>query len=244
MRAFANRLIKGSLLTPSVVKSSSYNTTFQIEPFTKRGEAICNSIYCQNPVAACISSLMNWKCPNAVKHFIIAISIYALNAPAFLAVSHILKKVFKRLKPSLADGNPSTSVILETVVLWRRAAPNQSKPAVINSSAATSVCSLDCWENVNKETAARSGVPTSQVSVCGNDLFPALATAKTHIRRISSSRCLNSSVSKYEKPSKLFPDDVYSLRHCIGFLFALFSGACPATTGTPHDYEFSYAGVK
>lgn len=82
--------------------------------------------------------------------------------------------------------------------------------------------------------ASSVGTPPRVIGVCasGNHVFPdAIDLGISH--------------AVLEFPTFMFTsDERYCVRHCIGFLFALFSSGCPATTGTRCDYALTLNRVN
>lgn len=159
---------------------------------------------------------------------------------SYRGFSPIRQKAIERAQ-SVANLYSAATVIVKAFCVWVCASLNHRRPNLVRAgfvpNRSMSVRSICRGCNFGLGASARLGLSRCKRGIHHFFFCPAeFAQAKT------ISNCdswIPSSAWRFFKnfpASKGLTDDGYFRRHCIGFLFALFSGGCPAVTGTRYDY--------
>ena len=229
---------------PSPVNPRLDNRIVDPKSFRKINHAARNASNCEHNIAGRISRLLFLCRPPAVSRFVVSIFVWpSVNAFAFWFYTHIFKKLLKRFTPSCRDGNSSTSVKMKVGVFRILAAVNHFQPDIVDWRFAHAVSAAAVSSQFVLKAAARF-LSRLQSRIAYNPLNSTVAFAKELSPVLTRWKNFAFNFRNNDESCVPFPDDGYFCRHSIGAFFALFSGACPALTGTRCDYQPYYGGVN
>jgi len=181
----------------------------------------------KNPIGTSVSPLPFFCSPYAIPKLVIAIIIYALNAPSLFAFAHIQSE-FGKVMPLGANGNPAPSVIVEIFNIGVLASLKHCSPYP-KQSTRLSRSSLTVFEkepvvSFFNKAAARSSSSKCQTRVSRNQFFSAVANTQTSSRRLSRDAVMRRGVSDDFQLSKLASNERDFCRHNSDCFTVLFSG--------------------
>lgn len=114
-----------------------------LQPFAKE---FCDTIYCYMSVKTTITLLFFASRPFAVFRRIRAVIVDSINGKIiFVGITHIFEKCLKRISPSLANINTSTTIIFVTGFSRIMASLLHIVPYIIDSCSCETVCFRHNW---------------------------------------------------------------------------------------------------
>lgn len=167
--------------------------------------------------------------PTAIARFVITAVLSAINGVlGSRSFAHVSKKVFKRVKPTLADGNTASAVVVETIVLRAGASANHAVPAFVRSARVSSarVAMLEALlaGPVAQKTPTAFMSAAQEVASNCNRVIPTVAqTFPLNIAAWISAQALNN-----QEAFKSMIQQIFACRHnlyirkCVG----LVNGGC------------------
>lgn len=236
---------------PDWMKKRFFNIPASINPalddriidskvFSSLNEATCKPPHCNYEIAPRISGLLLLGRPAAVAGFVVSVLVRpTVNAFPVRLIAHVLQKVLKRITPSWTNYHTTTAVKMKVLVLWVLASGNHGKPCVVCSSFASSMCATAVSEQFALKAPTRLSATLQKGGIVNNLFLAALTTTKKLTTALSRWEYFIFQFRDDFKSSKCSSDERYFGRHSIVFLSALFSGGCPAATGTCCDYQTS-----
>jgi len=102
---------------PSAAKPGRNYTRVNVKRPRPFGDVQCLSVVSQEGVAALVFILLASRNPYAISGFVIPVIILSLDSESLWARPHVSKEVLERISPTLANGNPSTSVVFKILIL-------------------------------------------------------------------------------------------------------------------------------
>ena len=224
MITFTNRLRKCPFRRPSTFDSfKGYrrcNSIF-LSPFRKTRRFAIN---CVPSVSSSVPRLRFTCSPPDISRNIVSIIVDPLNAHSMWAFSNVHKKIFKRFHPSLANGNPSTSITMKAPIQWIIASGYHSTPNVVNTRSRFTV--------LKTKATARFGVARWKPTCVDFKTWRTTRALDNHSsNRTPIAVAPTCRVCNHFKSSKSLSDEVYSGRHGIGSFNVMLSGGRPVATG-------------
>jgi hypothetical protein len=160
-----------------------------------------------SPVSPGIVGLFLSSSPAAILGRIGAVVVDAIDALAFWPPAHIRKEIFKRVSPTIANGNTPATVLVITMGFFVVAAAFHGKPTTVFGSRplmGLAVCSLNTATDFFVIATARSGFTASKpLSI--NPFDGAAIAAATPIGLFIPSAHIR---TNYSPAIKLFPRQI------------------------------------
>lgn len=210
---------EGLFVSPPVPEPHVNKMIVASKSLAQFSEATSNSADGNYSVVAFVACLANARSPANVGNLISFSVVNAFKRPTYFSFSNIGVKVFKVEPPVTYCDAPST-IIGVTSSASGETPSFHGFPNVVNSFSCETVNgSIDC-RYFPAKTPTGFCCPCPEAVICDDYLCSTVAKAQA----LSTSATRFFSLRQNYKPCKSFTDYVYSSRHCIGFLFALFSG--------------------
>lgn len=246
MLSFLHWLKERSLECPSVGEPPNHSSVIASELLNQFRNAGGCPPHSDNLVFPSVSRLMSRQCPNAIRWLVVAVVVYALNAPTLFAYSHVSHKISERIQPPLTNTNSPRPITLKTFIFGLSTAFYHVVPNVVDSGLRESVLPSGYFHNFIPKTTARLCASTKKALVFNDGYASAFTTAKTAKMDCTFGRNVTVGLFQYEKSSELPSDDVYFLRHgvCYFMVERCVSGGRPATTGAHCDSGVMFEGVN
>lgn len=167
--------LKRPLLIPNPTVQAVEANPAQFPPL---GQSFCFTVVSEELVSSCVSGLLFLCCPSTIFWAIISIVVNSVKRTPFGPFPHVLKEIFK-LKPSLANPYPSSSVAVEGFDMGITAPRNHRSPRSVKRSLTLAVnnCSPSLSEQA-PTTASISGLkschrnPRNPSAIADTFIFP------------------------------------------------------------------------
>lgn len=202
-------------------------------------KAAANAKNLNDSVGPFVSALNPLRFPRAVFFVVAFVVVFSLQSHSCWGTAHVGVKVLE-LHPSLTNSYPPSAVGTPSRIIGIRASSNHGFPDFVSFGIRHPVLDSTFF----KKTTAGFGVSVNQARHPYYFFYPAFASAQNGGFN-PAGWSNNGTGYGYDFPSsKCLSDERCCVRHCIGFLFALFSSGCPAVTGTRCDYVLTSNGVN
>lgn len=217
MSSVANieRFCEGAFYIPTrLVKSGPKSVLGYSDMFRPLRHRPRGSVELYKNVASSVVALLFGRCPPAILRGVIPAGVNALNR--HVIARHWPKisiEILKRIKPSVADTNPSAAVVRERNVVCVQASLLHGAPRLPFGGVCHSV--LECFRdhsNFTLNTSTRFAPSTNELRANNGDFVSAFANAvPLNFPGIGSLRCLlqyRESIEAFARQIKFLPQNI------------------------------------
>lgn len=181
------RLGKSSFDAPSIVNASAQSTEIESQFSLPLNERLSFTVKGNKMGRTLIISLLNGSCPITILRSVVTVVILAFQRVLPTgSFAHILKKMLKRVKPTLANGNPTSAIVFILGRFDVQATIFHSLPNAVSGRTAHAVRHDAIPPLVSPKTAATFRCTAPQSTPCGSRELATLTATKP----LSESLCV------------------------------------------------------
>ena len=185
-----------------------------------------------------VGSLCRGICPSAISRFVVSVRINAVNTVLRSGLTtHVFKKTFKRVSPSLTDAYSPASIVFVLFVVWVSASLQHRSPAIVFGASPTFVGVAMCDHSCNRYLSAKAPATFgfSAAKLRGHDDFFRSTIANAIPCGLLSDVCSSIDCSEPSKSLAIQRNNIFSAVHRSFARHLLLPQYCKNVLATPFN---------